>query len=105
MIIILTFALAGLATFCLRSGMIVFGESLPSSPQVDAGIALVSPTLLAAIVASAVFLDAGQVTLPNLLTSTAIVGAVVAVYRTDNASMALFVGLPIYWAGALVGLS
>ncbi len=105
MSVTLTFALAGLATFALRGFIIIFGDRLPASPKAEVAVGLVAPALLAGIVASAIFLDGGQLAMPNLLTALAIFGAAVAVYRTDNVGMALFVGLPIFWIGSLLGLA
>ena len=105
MSVLLTFTLAGVATFFLRSCMNLFGRRLQSSPVIERSIALVSPAVLAAIVASAIFIDQGALAPPDLVSSLAIVTAAVAVHRTDNVSMALFVGLPVYWVGAATGLA
>lgn len=92
-----TFALAGIITYLLRCFMLVFGDRLTSSNAAQSAIAMVSPAVLTGIVASALFLEHGAVTRPDLAGVLAIVGAVVAVRRTSNIGMALAVGLPIYW--------
>lgn len=102
---ILAFTLAGLVTYALRSTMTLFGQQLLASPRVESVIGLVSPAALTAIVASAMFLDHGQLTRPHLLSTLAVCCAIAAVHKTNNISMALFVGLPIYWFGALAGFA
>lgn len=105
MTIFITFALAGMATYALRSFIIVFGERLQSAKEAEIAIDLVVPALLAAIVASAIFLKAGELATPSLVTSVAISSAAFAVYRTGNIGMALLVGLPIFWIGSFLGLT
>lgn len=91
------FAVAGMITFVLRSSMVLFGDRLNSSAIVESAIGLVSPAVLAAIIASALLLDRGHVVQPDIAGILAVAGAVVAVRRTSNVSLALAVGLPIYW--------
>jgi branched-subunit amino acid transport protein len=102
---ILAFAVAAVITFMLRSAMTLVGDrSLASSPLSEA-IGLVSPAVLTAIVASTLLLDQGQLTRPHLVEVAAVIAAIVAVRRTGNVSIALAVGLPVYWIGVIVGLA
>ena len=91
------FAIGGLVTFLLRSSMLVFGDRLTSSAMATLAIGLVSPAVLTAIIASALFLDQRAIALPHPAAVLSVAGAVVAVRRTSNVGMALAVGLPIYW--------
>lgn len=91
------FAVAGVVTYLLRSFMLVFGDRLTSSNAAESAIELISPAVLTAIVASALFLEQGEVTAPDLAAVLAVGAAVVAVRRTSNVGMAIAVGLPIYW--------
>lgn len=91
------FAVAGMITYLLRSSMAVFGDRLISSTIADSAIALVSPAVLTAIIASTVLLEHGELAPPDIAGVLSVTGAVIAVRRTSNVSMALAVGLPIYW--------
>ena len=91
------FAVAGMITYLLRSSMVVFGDRLISSTIADSAIALVSPAVLTAIIASAVLLEHGELAPPDIAGVLSVTSAVIAVRRTSNVSMALAVGLPIYW--------
>lgn len=97
MTVFLTFAIAAAVTYLLRSSMMIAGDRFASSPTVESAIGLVSPAVMTAIVASALLLDHGRIGLPDLASVLAVGGAIVAVRRTANVSMALVVGLPIYW--------
>lgn len=101
---IVGFTLAAAATFLLRSTMTFAGAS-SGSPRVAAWIALVTPAVLATMVASALFLDHGEVIRPRLGEAIAVGVAVLAVRKTRNVSLALAVGLPCYWLTAAVGLA
>lgn len=105
MTVFITFAVAGFVTFLLRSSMVLFGARLLDSPRVAPAIALVAPAVLAAIIASALFIDNGHIGVPRPIAAVAIGGGALAVYRTKNVSAALFVGLPIYWLGVAAGLT
>ncbi len=102
-----TFAAFGIAaaiTYLLRSSMTLVGDRLLSSTTVATAIALVSPAVLSAMVVSALVLDHGRLSPPVLIETLAVAAAVLAVRRTGNVSMALAVGLPVYWIGTLAGL-
>ena len=98
------FGLAALMTYLLRSSMTIAGDRLLSSTTVAAAIGLVSPAVLSAMVVSALVLDHGRLSPPVLIETVAVAAAVLAVRKTGNVSMALAVGLPVYWLGTLVGL-
>ncbi len=102
---ITVFAIAALATYLLRSFVVLAGDRVAQSRALESVIGLVSPAVLAAIVASSLLVHDGSVAAPDPAGLTAAVGALVAVRRTGNVAAALFIGLPIYWLGALVGLA
>ena len=91
------FAVAGLITYLLRCSMLVFGNRLTSSTVAEPAIGLVSPAVLTAIIASALLLEHGEIARPDIAGVLSVAGAVIAVRRTSNVSMALAVGLPTYW--------
>ena len=101
---LMIFVLGGLGTYALRSLMILGEGRIGGAGWLEANISLVSPAVLAAIVASSLFVAQGAVQLPNLVTVVAVAAAMFAVHRTGNVSAALAVGLPIYWIGAATGL-
>ncbi len=100
---IVVFAVAGVVTYLLRCSMVVLGDRLTTSAVVESAIGLVSPAVLTAVIASAFFLEHGQVVRPDVAGVLSVAGAVVAVRRTSNVSMALAVGLPIYWLVSACG--
>ena len=103
MTVFAAFTLAAVATYFLRSSMILLSGSA-NSPRLTKAIRFVAPAVLAAIIASAVFLDRGALRQPALAELVALVVGLVAVRRTGNVGMALFVGLPVFWAlSALIG--
>lgn len=97
MSVLAIFAVAGAITYVLRCSMVVIGDRLNSSAIVESTIGMISPAVLSAIVASALVLDHGEVSAPDLAGVLAVGVAVVAVRRTSNVGMALAVGLPTYW--------
>lgn len=97
---VLAFTLAGAVTYLLRSSVIIAGAAF-SSPKIGPWIALVSPAVLTALVASALLLDTGKMMTPELGEALAVGAAVLAVRRTGNVSVALAVGLPVYWLAAI----
>lgn len=99
---VVAFGLAAVATYLLRSCMTVWGKRFTESARLGAAITLVSPAVLAGIVVSSLLLQDGQIKQLRLVELVAVVAAVVAVRRTNNVSAALFVGLPVYWAGSFL---
>ncbi len=97
------FALGGIGTYLLRIAVSVSGRGAGGSAWIERHISLVSPAILAAIVASAVLLSDGQINPPNIVVIAAIGCGAYAVHRTGNIAASLAVGLPIYWIGALAG--
>jgi len=99
------FLLGAIATYSLRTVM-VLGEGRSSAIDwVHHNVALVSPAVLAAIVASAVFVANGSIVIPNLAILAAVAAGAYGVHRTGNVAMALAAGLPIYWIGTVAGLT
>jgi len=101
MTVIAAFAIAGVATYLLRSSMVLFGNRLASSTGVESTIRLVTPAVLTAIVASVLLLQHGQIVRPDFRGVLAVTVAVVAVRRTSHVGLALAVGLPTYWLSSL----
>lgn len=99
MTVLLAFTCAGAVTFVLRSAMTWSGFG--AGRATATWIALVTPAVLAAMVASALFLDHGELAKPDPSEVLAVVAAVAVVRHTRNMSTALLVGLPVYW---IVGL-
>ena len=99
------FAVAAVITFGLRSAMTLVGDRGSSSSPMGQAIGLVAPAVLTAIVAATLLLDHGELVQPRLVEAAAVLAAIIAVRRTSNVSMALAVGLPVYWLGALAGLA
>ncbi|MCB0970340.1 MAG: AzlD domain-containing protein [Acidimicrobiales bacterium] len=97
MIVVATFAAAAIVTFALRASMVVAGDRLLGSDRLATVIALTSPAVLAAMIASALFVHAGEVIVPAPAEVGALAVAVVAVRRTGNVSAALAAGLPAFW--------
>lgn len=102
--VLLAMALAGAGTFVLRSSMVLLQERLGSIDWLERRLALVGPAVLGAIVTSWVAVDDGVAIMPNAVEVVAVAAALVAVRRTGKVGLALGVGLPVYWAGALAGL-
>jgi branched-subunit amino acid transport protein len=98
---VIAFTLAAVVTFLLRSSMTLTGAASAATPPAS-WIALVSPAVLTAMLASALFVDHGVLVRPQFDELLAIVAALIGVRRTGNVSVALVIGLPIFWlAGAL----
>ncbi|MEM7340796.1 MAG: AzlD domain-containing protein [Actinomycetota bacterium] len=105
MTVLIAILLAGVGTYLLRASLVLAPASVVVSPRLVRILPLVAPAVLAAIIASSLFVAGGRPTLPPLL-DIAVVGiALVVVRRTGNLGMSLIVGLPLYWAGVLVGLT
>lgn len=100
---ILAFSLAAAVTYLMRSSVTLAGAAA-SAPRIGPWIALVSPAVLMALVASSLFLDHGSQGLPHPGEAIAITFAVIAVRMSGNVSMALAVGLPAFWLAAVAGL-
>ena len=98
------FALAGLMTYVLRSSMTLWGHHLLESPRMTEAIGLVAPAVLAAIVVSGLLLDGGTMTYPEPEEVLALGVGLGVVHRTGNVSLALLVGLPVFWLGSMLAL-
>ncbi|MCB0995352.1 MAG: AzlD domain-containing protein [Acidimicrobiales bacterium] len=98
---VLAFSIAALVTFALRSSMTLAGARRAAALQT--GIGLVTPAVLAAMVATALFVDHGAVAAPPVAELAAVGTALVVARRKNNASVALAAGLPVYWALSALG--
>ena len=98
---VVAFWLAAVVTYLLRSGT-TLTRTGSSDPRPASWIALVTPAVLTAMLASALLLDHGELVRPRLAELLAVLAAIVGVRRTANVSVALAVGLPVFWlVGAL----
>lgn len=101
---IIVFALAGLATYVLRSSLVMGGRVVRHGGWLEQRIAFVGPSVLAALVASSLFLTDGDPTFGRPAEILAVAAGFGVVARTDNVGLALVVGLPVYWAATALGL-
>ena len=102
---ITVFIIAGIGTYLLRASMILAPTDMASSPWLERRIGLLSPAVLAAIVATGLFVSNRQVTAPSPIEVVAVLAALGAVHHTKNISAALLTGLPVYWIGSLAGFA
>lgn len=98
------FGFAAIGTFALRVGMVVGEGRLARTARLQDHVVLVSPAVLAAIVASALSMSNGGVVLPDPVVVAAVGTGAYAVYRTGNVAASLLIGLPVYWLAGLAGL-
>ena len=101
----LAFFVAAAVTYALRSSMTVVGDRLVRSPRLTVVAALVTPAVLAAMIAGALATEHGRVVAPSA-TAIASVGATFATARRGgNFGLALAVGMGVYWVIGIAGLS
>jgi branched-subunit amino acid transport protein len=98
------FTLGAIGTFALRTAMIIGEGRSMGVAWVQRNVSLVSPAVLGAIVASALFVSNSEMTMPNPVVCLAVGVGAYGVHRTGNVAVAMAFGLPIYWIGALAGL-
>ncbi|MGI9603758.1 MAG: AzlD domain-containing protein [Acidimicrobiales bacterium] len=91
-------AAIGLGTYALRASMFALVTVKPLPPRAEATLSLVAPAAVAALVATIVFTQAGEVDTGPAPELAAIVAGFVAVQRTGNVLHALGVGMPVFWA-------
>ncbi|MEQ6901395.1 AzlD domain-containing protein [Nocardioides sp. YIM 152588] len=104
MTVLLTFALAAAATYLLRVWMTVAGGRLADSDRLAALSALVTPAVLAGMVASGVLLVHGSPSVPQVGAVLAVAAAFVVVRRTGNVGIGLVAGLLVNGLVVLVGI-
>ena len=102
--VIMMFAMAAIGTYLVRVSL-VFAGARQVAPVVDRAIGLISPAVLAGIVAGALLVDARTFAWPGGIEVAALAVAVAATRRTGNVAAALGWGLPIYWCGTILGLA
>ncbi|MDW3177899.1 MAG: AzlD domain-containing protein [Acidimicrobiia bacterium] len=105
MIIFATFALAGIGTYAIRIAPILLGDHLLSSSSIESRIGLIAPAVLAAIVSSALLIGPHGARLPGIVELVVVGSAFAIVRHTGNVGLALAIGFPMYWIGALLGLT
>jgi len=101
---ILVFALAGFATYLLRSSLVLAGGAVRSGGWLEQRIIFVGPAVLAALVASSLFVAGGSPTVGHPAEILAVVAGSAIVAKTENVGLALVVGLPVYWVASALGL-
>ncbi len=101
---ILIFAIAGLATYALRSALIVGDGLVAPDGWVGQRIAFVGPAVLSALVAASLFIDHDGPTIGHPAEILAVAAAFGVVVKTDNVGLALVIGLPVYWLASALGL-
>ncbi|MEZ5092844.1 AzlD domain-containing protein [Nocardioides sp.] len=104
MMVLLTFTLAAVVTFALRAWMTVAGGRLVESERFAELTALVTPAVLAAMIASALLLGHGHATTPAVASVAAVVAAFAVVRRTGNVGLGLALGLAVNACLMFVGL-
>lgn len=102
---VIVFVVAGVGTALIRSSFVLIDGRSAATVWIETHLQLVGSAVLAAIVTSSLIVRDGGVGLPGMAELVAVLFALVIVRRTQNVALALVVGLPIYWAGALAGLA
>lgn len=92
---LVTFALAAAVTFLLRSSMMLVGHRWAESERLADLTALVTPAVLAAMIASSLVLVHGHRAAPHPGAVLAVVVAWLAVRRTGNLGVGLALGLGV----------
>ncbi|TIC88888.1 hypothetical protein E8D34_04355 [Nocardioides sp. GY 10113] len=103
--VLVTFALAALVTYLLRVWMTVAGGRLVESERFLELTSLVTPAVLAAMIASGVVLVHGEPTLPPVGAVVAVAVAFAVVRRTRNVGIGLVAGLAVNGLALFVGLA
>lgn len=105
MTILATFVVAATVTYALRSSVTVVGRPVPG--WLDRVAGLVTPAILASMVASSLFLHGPdremEVASPAVLAAVAC--TFVVARRRGNVTAGLAVGLPAFWLGTALGLA
>jgi branched-subunit amino acid transport protein len=105
MTLLLVLVVVAVGTYGFRVSMVLARERFGTPAWLEPRLRLVAPAVLAALVASSLFIDSGTRSVPGMVEAIAVVAGFVAVRRTGNVAAALAVGLPVYWLGALTGLA
>lgn len=100
---VVVFAVAALASFGLRSSMVLAGGDRVSEAW-TVRLPLVAPVMLSAIVASSLFIENGRATPPSIAALAAVISAVVGVRRSGSLNAAFAVGFPVFWVLSALGL-
>lgn len=98
------FVLAGLATYLLRSALIIGNGLITQGGWIEQRIVFVGPAVLAALIASSLFIADGGPAVGRPAEILAVAAGFGIVARTDNVGLALMVGLPVFWVASALGL-
>jgi len=98
------FTLAAAVTWLLRSWMTLAGGRLVESEKFAELTSLVTPAVLAAMVASAVLLVHGELATPRVGSVAAVLVAFLTVRRTGNVGLGLALGLAVHAVGVFAGV-
>ena len=96
MTIIVAFVVAAAVTFAMRSSMSLVG--VHRSSDLKTAVAAITPQVLAAMVASALFVRHGDLHLPTIAEVVTLGTAFAIARKTGNVGLALAVGLPVHAA-------
>ena len=100
----LVFVAAAAASYALRVSMVVSGASRRLPAGWLARLSLVTPVVLSAIVARALFVHGEQVSAPDVAPLLAVATGAIAVRRFGSLNYAFLAGFPMFWAATAVGL-
>ncbi len=105
MTVLVAIILAGIGTYLLRASLVLAPERFAVGDRLAGTLPLVAPAVLAAVIASSLFVADGRPTAPSPLDVVVVGAALVTVRRTGSLGLALVVGLPLYWLGAALGVA
>jgi branched-subunit amino acid transport protein len=96
---------AALATYLVRSSMVVAFHGRTVPPRLESALRLAGPAVLAAVIATTIVAPSGAVQAPPVAHLVALVAAGAVVRWTRKPSMALVVGLSVVGLTTAVGWS
>lgn len=91
------FLVAALGVYALRTSMVVTGIGGRLDALWTARLRLVSPVMVTSLVASALFLESGEIRQPVGAEVVAVLAAAWAVRRSGTMAASFAVGFPTYW--------
>lgn len=98
------FVVAAVVTYALRSSMTLAGGRIVRSDRITDFTKLVTPAVLAVMIAGALATNHGRSASPEISELAAVGTAFVVTRKVGNFGVALAAGVAIYWAVRSVGL-
>lgn len=95
----LVMIIVAVGTYGLRVSMLVAHDRLGGSAWLAQRLSIVGPAVLAAVVASALFVSGTERVSPSPAQLAAVATALVVVRWRGNVGWALLAGFPVYWVG------